>query len=174
MIPTVLAFINEAIQVTGMNSYFLYKSPFSILITLAQHLFSDFFFFFKSCVQKCLKQPDMTVSRSDILLESSGFPPRLLHLLSFGQMPPPQTGAQVLCFRVQTVHITISLHLAVFWIPPRHSVTQFPQVPWPVQHKSARVTCYFAHAISFCVLLGYGSTDLPTTRLCSMLLLCKG
>lgn len=51
MIPNVLAFINEAIEVTGMNSYFLYKSPFSILITLAQHLFPDFF------LELCTKMP---------------------------------------------------------------------------------------------------------------------
>lgn len=43
MIPSFLAFINEAIQVTGMTSYFLHKSRFTILITLAQHLFPDFF-----------------------------------------------------------------------------------------------------------------------------------
>ena len=85
MIPSFLAFINEAIQVTGMTSYFLHKSPFTNLITLVQHLFPDCV----TCAWKCLKQPDKTVIIRCILLDSSGFSPRLPHLLLVGQMPHP-------------------------------------------------------------------------------------
>lgn len=85
MIPSFLAFISEAIQVTGMNSYFLCKFPFTVLLTLVQHLFPDFV----TCAWKCLKQPDKAVIIRCILLDSSGFSPRLPHFLSFGQMCTP-------------------------------------------------------------------------------------
>lgn len=35
-------------QVTGIDSYFLHKSLFTILITLAQHLYSDFLLVYKN------------------------------------------------------------------------------------------------------------------------------
>lgn len=86
MIPPFPAFINEAIQVTGITPYFLHKSLFTILTTLAQHPFPDFFYLCRKMPQTATD--DCAVSRC-ILLDCSAFAPWLLSLLSFGQKPHP-------------------------------------------------------------------------------------
>lgn len=60
VIPSVPAFINEAIQVPRIGSYFLHKSLPAILRPLAQHLSSDFSFVGEK--KNCLKQSVMTAA----------------------------------------------------------------------------------------------------------------
>lgn len=176
MIPSFPAFINEAIQVTGMTSYFLHKSPFSILLALAQHLFPDFFYL-------CMEMPqraghDCVVIRC-ILLDPSGFPPWLLHPLSFGQKPHPDWCIGSVLWITDSPHSSQPAFGCVLGHSdsPWHNATQL-QVSRAAQNESANVTRYFVHDIPFLSASGpcreKNGSLAPPPRLGSMLLLWKG
>lgn len=151
--PAVPAFINEAVQVAGIDSYFLHKPLFTILITLAQHLFFDFLLVHEnaSYSQTWLCHLHMH-SVSFFWMSIHVAPPFLL----WPDAPTPDwcVGSELQGtdhpWFSQPAFAFVLAHPALRW----HRDSQLPQVSRPAPNESAKVTGYFAHDIPFCVLLG--------------------
>ena len=82
-------------QVTGIDSYFLHKSLFTILITLAQHLYSDFLLVYKNA-----SYSQTGVCPHQMLPVRFFWTFIQIASISSGQRPRLHIGAQVLSIRV--------------------------------------------------------------------------